>query len=87
MTIETKVAPLKLKPTFPGLELCGAVLLAQMLQSSAETLNIQSTQLFAWCDSEITLAWDLYLSDTVSKVRQLIGREIWERVPLKTLRM
>ena len=55
VTAKTRVAPLK-KFTVPKLELCGAALLAEVLTTCREALQVSVEDTFAWCDSTIALA-------------------------------
>lgn len=54
---KSNVAPLKMKTTLPRLELCGATLLAKMLKNVKTTLGVLESDIYAWSDSTITLAW------------------------------
>ncbi|CAG7785132.1 unnamed protein product [Allacma fusca] len=53
---KTRGAPTK-EQSLPKLELCGAVLLAQLITTVKSALQTVSTNVFAFTDSTITLAW------------------------------
>lgn len=58
ITSKTRVAPVNMKTTIPRLELCcGAVLLANLLTRTVESLQIKGIQAYARSDSTATLGW------------------------------
>lgn len=56
VTAKTRVAPIKIM-TIPRLELCAAVLLANLLHQTQKSLELSNVNTFAWSDSKIVLAW------------------------------
>ena len=88
VTAKSRVAPIKQR-TIPELELCGAVLLAQMMEITAAILDIPKEQVTGWLDSTIVLCW---LRKTPSKYNTFVGNRIatatrhyppsiWKHVP------
>ncbi|XP_058827840.1 uncharacterized protein LOC131687763 [Topomyia yanbarensis] len=53
---KSRVAPLK-PTTIPRLELCGARLLADLVQKVVSAMNISFHAVKLWCDSQIVLCW------------------------------
>ena len=88
VTAKSKVAPLQQR-SIPELELCGAVLLASMLETVSEILDIPSDKVHAWCDSTITLCWlhnspsryKTYVANRITTATSHFSPNIWLHVP------
>ena len=88
VTAKSKVAPLKQR-TVPELELCGAVLLAGMLETTSSLLDIPKDQVHAWCDSTIVLCWlhncpskyKTYVANRITTATAHFSPTIWLHVP------
>ena len=93
VTAKTKVAKLvaegKPPTTIPRQELCGALLLTQILTSVKSALDIPDRDVHAWSDSSIVLAWldghprdfKPYVANRVFSVLQVTSPGTWRHVP------
>ncbi|CAH2094399.1 unnamed protein product [Euphydryas editha] len=83
ITAKTKVAPIK-QISIPRLELCGSVLVANLLIEVAEVMKIPKANIHAWTDSSVVLAW---LNDHPSRWKtyvanlDLLNDDLWKRGP------
>lgn len=90
ITSKTKVSPIK-QVCIPRLELCGASLLAKLLFVVATTLKIPKSQVRAWTDSSVVLAWlsshpsrwKTFVGNRVSDIISLFDRSHWAHVRSK----
>ena len=84
---KTRVAPLK-KLTIPRLELCGALLLAQIMSHIQIVLEISPHDVHAWTDSTVVLAWldgdprrfKTFVSNRVTQIIEHIPSQRWKHV-------
>ena len=84
---KSKVAPIR-RLTEPRLELCGANLLAGLLNHVQEIFEIPSSQVFAWTDSTVLLGWlsgnprrfKTFVGNRVSNILELIPPDHWRHV-------
>lgn len=84
---KTRVAPLKTL-SIPKLELCGAVLLSEMIDNLLPHFDIRTYKLFCWTDSTIVLSWlskppccwNTFVANRVSKVVEVTDPSNWFHV-------
>jgi len=85
---KTKVCPIK-RLSIPRLELCGAQILARLLQHAKEVLQLPMSNAFAWTDSTIVLSWlsgnprrfKTYVGNRISSIVDQIPPDQWNHVP------
>ena len=84
---KTHVAPIK-RQTIPRLELCGALVMAQILSQRKEVLKISIDHTYAWTDSTIVLNWlqgnprrfKVFVGNRVAQIMELNSPERWRHV-------
>ena len=88
VTSKTKLAKLP-KATTPRLELCAALLLANLLQAVGRVLDIPPLKWHAWSDNSSVLCWldghprthPIFVSNRVDKTLAITPPAIWHHVP------
>lgn len=76
---KSRVAPLKVKQTIPKLEMCGAKLLAELIQKVVSAMRIPFDDVILHCDSKIVLGW---LKKSPLALKQFVSNRVAATVEL-----
>ena len=85
---KTKVSPLK-AVSIPRLELCAAVMVAELLATTQHSLDLPDVGLWAWSDNTAAIAWlretsiqqKTYVANRVATAARNVSPDAWLHVP------
>ena len=88
VTAKSKVTPMASR-SIPQLELCGATLLAKLMTTTRQTLDVPIQDVYVYTDSTIVLAWldgqakryCIYSANRISTTIKLLPSNRWRHVP------
>lgn len=87
---KSRVAPVS-STTLPRLELCGAVVMAELTEKVKAALGMPIDKITYWTDSELVLSWinregsyKTFVANRVAEIKRLTCVENWRHVPTKS---
>ncbi|XP_075156162.1 uncharacterized protein LOC142229484 [Haematobia irritans] len=91
LTSKSRVAPVK-SLSIPKLELCGAALLADVVESVVPSMKVTNYEIYKWTDSTIVLAWlrkpachwKTFVANRVSLIYNKVGVDNWFHIDTRS---
>ncbi|XP_039960282.1 uncharacterized protein LOC120774624 [Bactrocera tryoni] len=85
---KSRVAPLK-PLTIPRLELCGALLLAELIAKVINSTHFKAKGVYCWSDSTTVLSWlrsepanfNVFVANRINNIQTLTAGMVWSHVP------